>query len=77
MLTENELKALEERIDASLKDSGSSEAYKQALKERLIIKEQEMSEIRAIRGLDIKTGRRKPKIMLPNGIEVNADAFDD
>ena len=77
MLTKKELDELDAMIEAELKASNASEVYKQALKERAIIRAQELSENRAIRGLDEKTGKRKPKIMLPGGIMVNADAFDD
>ena len=76
-MTESENKVVEAMIDADLKTSKVSDAHKQALKERLIIKAQEQAEIKAIRGLDVKTGKRRPKITLGNGLQVNADAFDD
>ena len=76
-MTEQEKKAMEAKLDADLKASTMSEAHKQALKERQIIRAQELSEIRAIRGLEPHTGKRRPKIMLANGLQVNADAFDD
>lgn len=69
--------ALEAKIEAELKASKMSEAYKQAIKDRAIIRERELSEIRAIRGLDEGTGKKRQKIMLPNGMKVNADAFDE
>ena len=77
MLTKKELDALDAMIEKELKDSNFSEAYKQALKERAIIREQELSEIKAIRGLEEGTGKKRQKIMLTNGLMVNADAFDD
>ena len=77
MLTKKELDALDAMIEKDLKDSKCSEAYKQALKERAIIRAQELSEIKAIRGLEEGTGKKRQKIMLPNGLVVNADAFDD
>lgn len=77
MLTKKELDALDAMIEKELKDSNCSEAYKQAIKDRAIIRERELSEIRAIRGLDEGTGKKRQKIMLPNGLMVNADAFDE
>ena len=77
MLTKKELDALDSMIEKDLKDSKCSDAYKQALKERAIIRAQELSEIKAIRGLEEGTGKKRQKIMLPNGLMVNADAFDD
>lgn len=77
MLTQKELDALDAMIDEELKGSDKDEAYKQALKERLIIRAEESSEIKAIRGLEEGTGKKRQKIMLPNGLMVNADAFDD
>ena len=76
-MNETKRSALEAKIDAELKASKMSEAYKQALKERAIIRAQELSEIKAIRGLEEGTGKKRQKIMLPNGLMVNADAFDD
>jgi hypothetical protein len=77
MLTKKELDALDAMIETELKASKMSEAYKQALKERAIVRAQELSEIKAIRGLDEGTGKKRQKIMLSNGLMVNADAFDD
>jgi hypothetical protein len=77
MLTQKELDALDAMIDEELKGSDKDEAYKQALKERLIIRAEESSEIKAIRGLEEGTGKKRQKIMLLNGLVVNADAFDD
>lgn len=74
-MTENDRKSMEAKLVEDLKASKMSEATKQALKERTIEKAQEFSDVRAIRGLE--TGNRKPKIMLANGLMVNADAFDD
>lgn len=76
-MTESEKKAIEAKLDTDLKASKMSAAYKQAIKERLIIRAQELAEIRAIRGLDEKTGKKRPKITLANGLQVNADAFDE
>ena len=44
MLTKKELDELDAMIEAELKASNASEAYKQALKERAIIRAQELSE---------------------------------
>ena len=76
-MTESEKKAIEAKFDTDLKASKMSAAYKQAIKERQIVMAQELSEIRAICGLDEKTGKKRPKIILANGLQVNADAFDD
>lgn len=75
-MTETEKKAVETKLDADLQNSKMSAAYKQALKERQVTKVKELSETKAIRGLE-KTNNRRPKITLGNGLQVNADAFDD
>ena len=76
-MNETKRSALEAKIETELKASKMSEAYKQAIKDRAIIRERELSEIRAIRGLDEGTGKKRQKIMLPGGLTINADAFDD
>lgn len=75
-MTVTEKKAIEEKFDADLQNSQMSAAYKQELKERQVTKVNELSEIKAIRGLE-KANNRRPKITLANGLQVNADAFDD
>ena len=75
-MTEQEINAISEALDRDLAKSKMSLAWKQAIKDRQILRAKEISEIRAIRGLDTQTGRRKPKMMLQCGLEVSADAFD-
>ncbi len=75
-MTEQELKKLSENLDRDLAASTMSEAQKQAVKDRQVLRAKELAEVRAIRGLEPRTGNRKPKIMLPCGLEVSADAFD-
>lgn len=75
-MTEQELKKLGEDLDRDLSASTMSEAQKQAVKDRQVLRAKELAEVRAIRGLEPQTGKRKPKIMLPCGLEVSADAFD-
>jgi len=76
-MTEQELKKLGENLDRDLAASTMSEAQKQAVKDRQVLRAKELAEVRAIRGLEPQTGKRKPKIMLSCGLEVSADAFDD
>jgi hypothetical protein len=76
-MTEQELKKLGENLDRDLAASTMSEAQKQAVKDRQVLRAKELAEVRAIRGLEEGTGKKRQKIMLPNGIVVNADAFDD
>lgn len=75
-MTEQEIKAISEALDRDMATSKMTPAQKQAIKDRQILRAKELSEIRAIRGLEPQTGRRKPKIMLQCGLEVSADAFD-
>lgn len=75
-MTEHEISKLAASLDRDLAASKMTKEQKQAIKDRQILRAKELSEVRAIRGLDPQTGRHKPKVTLPSGLQINADAFD-